>query len=153
MSTPPDISPSRADPDVLRATGDWTLEHADALLRFISAAPDKVRDIDGRDIGRLDSTGAMLLSRYAMRVGLGLSTVEVQPRYQGMVDSVRQICETPVRDSHKELGFHRMLGRLGYAMEDYTREGLPLFGALIAVLLLITFVPELVLFLPNLVYG
>ena len=128
MSTPPDIAPSRADPQVLRATGDWTLEHADALLRFISAAPDKVRDIDGRDIGRLDSTGAMLLSRYAMRVGLGLSTVEVQPRYQSMVDSVRQICETPVRDTRKELGFERMLGRLGYAMEDYTREVLALIG-------------------------
>lgn len=39
------------------------------------------------------------------------------------------------------------------SMEDYTREGLPLLGALLAVLLLVTFVPELVLFLPNLVYG
>jgi tripartite ATP-independent transporter DctM subunit len=39
------------------------------------------------------------------------------------------------------------------SMEDFTREGLPLFGALIAVLFLITFVPALVLFLPNLVYG
>ena len=128
MSTPPAITPSRSDPDILRATGDWTLENAEALLGFIATAPDKARDIDGRDIGRLDSTGAMLLSRYAMRVGLGLSTVEVQPRYQSMVDSVRQICETPVRNTRKELGFHRMLGRLGYAMEDYTREVLALIG-------------------------
>ena len=39
------------------------------------------------------------------------------------------------------------------SMEEFTREGLPLFAALIAVLFLITFVPQLVLFLPNLMYG
>ena len=113
MSTPPAIEPSRGDPGILRATGDWTLEHANLLLDFIAQAPERAKDIDGRDIGRLDSTGAMLLSRYAMRVGLGLSTVEVQPRYQSMVDSVRQICERPVRETRRELGFERMLGRLG----------------------------------------
>ncbi len=128
MSTPPDIAPSRADPDILRATGDWTLDNAKALLAFIDKAPARAKDIDGRDIARLDSTGAMLLSRYAMRVGLGLSTVEVDPRYQSMVDAVRVICETPARTKTKELGFRRMLERMGYAMEDYTREVLALIG-------------------------
>jgi tripartite ATP-independent transporter DctM subunit len=41
----------------------------------------------------------------------------------------------------------------GVSMEEFAREGLPLFAALIAVLFLITFVPELVMFVPNLVYG
>ncbi len=128
MNTLPAIEPSRADPDILRATGDWTLENAQALLGFIAKAPERAKDIDGRDIGRLDSTGAMLLSRYAMRVGLGLSTVEVQPRYQSMVDAVRVICETPARVKSKDLGFRRMLERLGYAMQDYTHEVLALVG-------------------------
>ena len=128
MNTEPAIAPSQSDPDILRATGDWTLQNAPLLLRFIESAPERAKDIDGRDIGRLDSTGAMLLSRYAMRVGLGLSTVEVQPKYQSMVDSVRQICEAPPRLTAKDLGFRRMLERLGFAMEDYAKEVLALIG-------------------------
>lgn len=38
-------------------------------------------------------------------------------------------------------------------MEDYTREALPMFAALIAVLLLITFVPALSVTLPNLLFN
>ena len=128
MSTAPAIEPSTGDPEILRATGDWTLHNAQALLEFIEKAPDRAKDIDGRDIGKLDSTGAMLLSRFAMRVGLGLATVEVQPKYQSMVDSVREICETPARSKSKDMGFKRMLARLGYSVEDYSKEILALIG-------------------------
>jgi tripartite ATP-independent transporter DctM subunit len=38
-------------------------------------------------------------------------------------------------------------------MEQYVREALPLFAALLAVLLLITFVPALTLTMPNLLFG
>jgi hypothetical protein len=52
------------------------------MLALLDAAPESALDIDGRDITRLDSAGAMMLSRYAVKVGLGLATVEVQPQYQ-----------------------------------------------------------------------
>jgi len=128
MSTAPTIGPSKSDPDVLSAAGDWTLRHATELLAFIESAPDRAKDIDGRDIQKLDSTGAMLLSRYAVRVGLGLATVEVQSKYQSMVDAVREICETPPHTKAKDLGFRRMLERLGFSMEDYAKEVLALIG-------------------------
>ena len=128
MSTAPAIAPSQSDPEILRATGDWTLQNARQLLGFIEAAPERAKDIDGRDITSLDSTGAMLLSRYAVRVGLGLATVEVQAKYHSMVDAVREICETPPRTASKDLGFRRMLERLGYSMEDYSKEILALVG-------------------------
>ena len=132
MSTAPAIEPSQSDPEILRATGDWTLRNAQKLLAFIETAPERAKDIDGRDITSLDSTGAMLLSRYAVRVGLGLATVEVQDKYQSMVDSVREICETPPHTANRDLGFRRMLERLGYSMEDYGKEILALiaFGGL-----------------------
>lgn len=41
----------------------------------------------------------------------------------------------------------------GVTMEDFTREALPMFAALIAVLLLVTFVPAISLWLPNLVFD
>ena len=132
MSTAPAIAPSPSDPQILRATGDWTLDNATQILAFIEAAPDRAKDIDGRDISRLDSTGTMLLSRYAVRVGLGLATVEVHGKYRSMVDAVREICETPPRTRTKDFGFRRMLERLGYSVEDYSKEVLSLvaFGGL-----------------------
>lgn len=128
MSTPPAIGPSKSNPDILRATGEWTLVHATRLLELIEQAPEHARDIDGRDIDRLDSTGAMLLSRYAVRVGLGLATVDVKPEHLPLVDAVREICETPLRTRKRDLGFRGMLARLGYAMEDYYNEVVALIG-------------------------
>jgi phospholipid/cholesterol/gamma-HCH transport system permease protein len=126
--TPPGIEPSQGDPDIYRATGDWTLKHASRLLELIERSPDKLKDIDGRDIAALDSTGAMLMSRYAVKTGLGLATVEVQPQYASLVESVREICESPVRQRKRDYGFRRMLERLGFSVEDYTKEILALIG-------------------------
>jgi len=126
MSTAPDIAPSQSDPEVYRATGDWTLKYADRLLELIDQAPATLKDIDGRDLGALDSTGTMLLSRYAVKVGLGLATVEVQPKYGDLVESVREICEAPERTRRRDLGFRRMLERLGFSVEDYAKEVLAL---------------------------
>lgn len=128
MNTKPAIEPAPSDPEILRATGDWTLDNATQMLAFIDAAPDRASDIDGRDIAKLDSTGAMLLSRYAVRVGLGLATVEVASKYQSMVNTVREICETPPRVHKKDFGFRRMLARLGYSVEDYYKEVTALIG-------------------------
>jgi len=141
MSQAPDIQPSRGDPEIWRATGEWTLPHAARLLALIEKAPDRLKDIDGRDIARLDSTGAMLMARYAAKVGLGLATVDVKPLHQPLVESVRDLCETTERDRKKELGFRRMLARIGFAMEDYYTEVRALvgFGGLTLVTMLGTF--------------
>jgi phospholipid/cholesterol/gamma-HCH transport system permease protein len=128
MTQAPDIQPSRGDPDIWRATGEWTLPHATRLLELIDRAPPKLKDIDGRDIARLDSTGAMLMARYAAKVGLGLATVEVKELHQPLVDNVRELTEATPRDKTKELGFRRMLGRIGFAMEDYYNEVRALVG-------------------------
>jgi tripartite ATP-independent transporter DctM subunit len=40
----------------------------------------------------------------------------------------------------------------GVSIESYTREALPMFAALVSVLLLITYVPALVVWLPNLLF-
>jgi phospholipid/cholesterol/gamma-HCH transport system permease protein len=128
MSERPDIQPSRADPEIYRATGEWTLPHAARMLALVEAAPGTLKDIDGRDIARLDSTGAMMLSRYAARVGLGLATVEVKELHQPLVEAVRTMCEASPRDKRKDHGFVRMLERVGFAMEDYYHEVRALIG-------------------------
>ena len=115
---------------MLVAGGDWTLAHSDRMLDLLDAAPETADDIDGRDISRLDSAGAMMLSRYAVKVGLGLATVEVQPRFQPLTGSVGAICENPPHVRRKGYGIRDMLARMGYAVEDYTREVLALVGFL-----------------------
>jgi phospholipid/cholesterol/gamma-HCH transport system permease protein len=129
MSQSPDIQPSRSDPEIYRATGEWTLPNATRMLELVEAAPGKLKDIDGRDIERLDSTGAMMLSRYATRVGLGLATVEVKALHQPLIEAVRELCEAPPRDKKKrDHGFKRMLGRIGFAVDDYYHEVRALIG-------------------------
>ncbi len=128
VSNLPAMTPSQREPDILRATGDWTLANAAQILALIERAPERARDIDGRDISRLDSTGAMLLSRYATRTGLGLSTVEVKDVHLKLREAVRLVSEVPARDVNKDLGFRRMLERLGYSVEDYAKEILALIG-------------------------
>ena len=130
MSERPSIDHSDSRPGMLVASGDWTLANATQMLALISEAPDSAQDIDGRDISRLDSAGAMMLSRYAVKVGLGLSTVEVQEEFKSLTGTVQAICENPPPDRSKDYGFRQMLGRMGYAVEDYTHETLALVGFL-----------------------
>jgi phospholipid/cholesterol/gamma-HCH transport system permease protein len=130
MSERPSIEDSHTHPGILVASGDWTLANADTMLALLERAPDSAVDIDGRDITRLDSAGAMMLSRYAVKVGLGLSVVEVQPQYEPLTRTVQAICENPRRVRRKGFGFRDMLARMGYATEDVTREVLALVGFL-----------------------
>ena len=130
MSETPSIEASERQPGILVARGDWTLAHAATLLKLLESAPEAADDIDGRDIGRLDSAGAMMLSRYAVKVGLGLATVEVQPAYEPLTRTVQAICENPRRVPRTDYGFREMLARMGFAVEDYTRETLALVGFL-----------------------
>jgi phospholipid/cholesterol/gamma-HCH transport system permease protein len=130
MSERPGIEPSISHPGILVASGEWTLVHSKTMVELLDAAPESAEDIDGRDITRLDSAGAMLLSRYAVKVGLGLATVEVQPQFQSLTSTVQAICENPRRVKVRNLGIKDMLARMGYAVEDYTKEILALIGFL-----------------------
>jgi phospholipid/cholesterol/gamma-HCH transport system permease protein len=130
MSERPGIEPSTSHPGILVASGEWTLVHSNTMLELIDSAPEGAEDIDGRDITRLDSAGALMLSRYAVKVGLGLATVEVQPRFQSLTGTVQAICENPRRVKVRNLGVRDMLARMGFAVEDYTKEILALVGFL-----------------------
>jgi phospholipid/cholesterol/gamma-HCH transport system permease protein len=128
LSTAPAIGPHPNDPDILRASGEWTLQHSHALLHLLEKAPKQVKDIDGREISRLDSTGAMLLSQLATRTGLAIKEIDVRTEHQALMKAVLQLNESPPRESKKDYGFRKMLERLGAAVEDYAKEILALIG-------------------------
>jgi phospholipid/cholesterol/gamma-HCH transport system permease protein len=128
MNEQPAIAAHSDDPDILRASGEWTLQTAHALLALIETAPKHVKDIDGRDITRLDSTGAMLLSQLATRTGLAIREIDVRTEHQALMKAVLQLNESPPREIKKDYGFRKMLERLGFAMEDYSKEIMALVG-------------------------
>ncbi len=132
MITEPNIGPHPDDPDIINATGEWSLQTAQACIALLENAPSHLKDIDGREIVRLDSTGAMLLSQLATQTGLALKEIDVRPEHQALMNAVRQLSEKPPVKRPKDYGFRKMLERLGYAMEDYGKETLALvaFGGL-----------------------
>jgi len=123
----PAIAPHPDDAAVLRASGDWTLGRAADLLA-LSVAADGTQRIEGESIERLDSTGALLLARLAAGAGIGPEGVAVRPEHRALVDAVRKIYETPERPARRDHGFRRMLGRLGYSVQDSAKEILALIG-------------------------
>jgi len=130
MSQRPAIENSQTHPGIRVASGDWTLSNAGQMLALLREAPESAQGIDGRGISRLDSAGAMLLSRYAVKLGTSLASVPVQPAYQSLAQTVQAICENPPRKVRKDYGVEEMLARMGYAVEDYAREILALVGFL-----------------------
>jgi phospholipid/cholesterol/gamma-HCH transport system permease protein len=130
MSEAPSIEDSASHPGVLVASGEWTLAHSERMLALLEAAPESADDIDGREITRLDSAGAMMLSRLAVKAGLGLATVDVRERFRPLTGSVQSLCENPRPAQTKNYGVQDMLARMGFAIEDYTREVLALVGFL-----------------------
>lgn len=127
---PPRVEPSAGDPSILRALGDWTLEHAQAMLDLVESAPESARDIDGRDIRRLDSAGVMLLSRFATAVGLGIATVDVSRKHRSLIDSLGHLCEVVPHEVEKPHGFRDMLARIGHWVDYYLHEIWMLLGFL-----------------------
>jgi phospholipid/cholesterol/gamma-HCH transport system permease protein len=77
----------------LRAAGDWTAVHADALERLVAAAEKKPAltavDIDVSAVSRLDTFGAWLIER--LRRGAALPGVE--PRLSGLAEDRARLVE------------------------------------------------------------
>jgi phospholipid/cholesterol/gamma-HCH transport system permease protein len=128
ISPTPALIPTPDDPETLKAVGQWTLAQASGLLACLAAAPSRIRGIDGRGIERLDSTGALLLCRYLNRVGQDFEGLAFKPEHQSLMASVQRICQTPSQPVRKDMGFKRMLERLGFSVEDHAKEVLALIG-------------------------
>ncbi|MBS7457804.1 MlaE family ABC transporter permease [Coralloluteibacterium stylophorae] len=98
----------------LRASGEWTLAHAGAILDLVRGAPDSASVLDARGIERLDSAGVLLLSRYADRLGLEMDAVPVREEQRALVCAVERVSDDrPPRK--RDLGFIAMVGRIGMA--------------------------------------
>ena len=65
----------------LHLAGRWTLEHALAIGDLLREAPEGVREVDAREVERLDSVGVLQLLRYARRCSLDFATFAFRPEH------------------------------------------------------------------------
>lgn len=105
----------------LRLSGDWTLEHADAIAVALRETGDGVRRIDARDVRRLDSLGVLQLLRYATRRGLADDALEFHGDHAALVQAIDDVRDERPK-TKREYGVLAALERLGHAMHDNGRE-------------------------------
>jgi len=80
-----------------------------------------------------------------------IKEIGVDPVLFGVVMSVivtMGICTPPVG-----VAMYIVLGTLGCKLEDYTKESIPFFSATILAVILYFIFPDILLFLPNIIYG
>ncbi len=121
MAESPHLREDPERPGLLHAGGDWTLLHATRLDRF-AADGSGATGLDARGIGQLDASGAMLLWRLASKAGMDAGALQLRAEHAPLFAAVRDICQNPPRAVAKDYGIRAMLGRIGWTVEDNTRE-------------------------------
>jgi len=109
-------------PGRLHLAGRWTLEHALAIADLLRDAPGGVREVDARDVERLDSVGVLQLLRYARRCALDFDGgFTFRPEHHALVAAIEDVADERPKKK-REYGVTAALGRLGYAVYDNARE-------------------------------
>ena len=124
--------PSLATDDVtghLRLAGSWTIVHAARMGEALRAAPEGVSAVDASAVDRLDSSGVLLLLRFASRRGLGLEHFSFHEDHRALVEAIEDVADDRPKKK-REYGVIAALGRLGFAVHDNYREILALIGFL-----------------------
>ena len=122
MNDAPTIEASTEHPDMLRLGGAWTLANASAIERLLGQAASRAQGIDATALLRLDSAGAMFVNRLLGRLKLDKKALRLSPAHQALMAYIDEINATPAPIRKQELGFVRMIGRLGYSVQDSFKE-------------------------------
>ena len=92
---PPEISsvPEHPAQQILR--GDWTFQHANALLELLSKTPLSSNHLDARHIQRLDASGGKILLSHLQRANIALQEVSMKPEHLALMRAV-ELNDKPV---------------------------------------------------------
>jgi phospholipid/cholesterol/gamma-HCH transport system permease protein len=128
MNDAPTIAASPDQPDTLRLGGAWTLANAPTIERLIGQAAGHARSVDATGLQRLDSAGVMFVIRLLGKLKLDRNSLHLSPAHQPLMAYVDEVNATPAPPRRKELGFVRMIGRLGFSVQDSFKEIMALVG-------------------------
>jgi phospholipid/cholesterol/gamma-HCH transport system permease protein len=101
----------------LLATGDWTFQHANALISLLSEKRSGMNSMDARSINRMDATGSQLLMAFLRRQGIEARQLAAKPEHQALIDAVLASSQkAPDKDVQAALPI-RILAAIGAFME------------------------------------
>jgi phospholipid/cholesterol/gamma-HCH transport system permease protein len=123
--TAPTVSPpqlaTEGSPPRLRLSGQWTLEHSDAISLALSSAPRDLDAIDATSVDRLDSLGVLQLLRFSRRRGFDFDRITFREDHRNLVSAIEDVADDRPKKK-REYGVAAALARLGYAMDDNFKE-------------------------------
>ena len=125
----PSIEIDPRDAASARLSGEWTLDHAEAIGAALRAVPEQVRRLDASAVSRLDSLGVLQLLRHVARRGLGGDALRFRDDHRALVQVIEDVKDGRPK-TKKAYGFVAALERLGFAMHDNARETVALVSFL-----------------------
>ena len=113
-----------------------------AIGKALRAETGEVRRVDARQIERIDSTGVLLLIRYARRCDLGEDAFLYSSDHEKLVAAIEDVADDRPQKM-RDYGFKAALARLGFAMHDNWKEVIALVSFLGEVLVkLVRIIPQ-----------
>jgi phospholipid/cholesterol/gamma-HCH transport system permease protein len=101
----------------LLATGDWTFQHANALISLLSEKRSGMDNMDARSINRLDATGSQLLMAFLRRQGISEHQLAAKPEHQALIDAVLASSQHPPAKGVQASLYIRILEAVGAFMQ------------------------------------
>jgi len=110
-----DIDPQHGT--CLQATGDWTFQHADALVSLLREKRVGMDSMDARSINRIDATGSQLLMAFLRRQGIAGDQLAAKPEHLALIDAVLSASQSPPAAVQPAALTIRVLAGIGAFME------------------------------------
>ncbi|MDR2871417.1 MAG: ABC transporter permease [Xanthomonadaceae bacterium] len=126
---PPQFRSDPDDPLRLQLYGDWVLGNALVIAEKLREVPDGIKELDASGVGRLDSSGALQLVRYADRRQWNKSALCFRHEHLALVRVIDNVADD--RPAQKrDYGFIAALARLGETVHGMAESIQTLIGFL-----------------------
>jgi len=125
--TPPGWNPAAEDPGRIVLSGEWTLDHAKAVVEQLRAIPDAATSMDATGIERVDSAGVAQLIRHAHRHGIDDEHLLFRAEHQPLAQLIGDIPDDRPA-APRDYGFVAALERMGRSTASTARDIVQLVG-------------------------
>ncbi len=116
--------------DRLVAAGDWTIEHLGTLSDRLVDLRRPADVVDASAIDRLDSAGALVLARFAQRMGISPDRLSFNKAHRALFEAVVEADADPQPASARDPAWQRFLESLGRGVSGFGNSLIMLLGFL-----------------------
>ena len=118
--SPPSIE-EPSDSQCLTLQGAWILEHANAIYDLLVKSSDDTTCIDATQVQKMDSTGVLMLLRFAAKRGIDFNAFKFREDHHALVGAIEDVVDDRPK-TERDYGFLAALARLGHQVADIAGE-------------------------------